>query len=413
MKLHCLLMLMIAFCSSKVVSNEIGKKHIPNGMSMNIHSIQMVRDNNGGTREASGDQNAGSTALTFSYETPVIARLSGKFEYVGSWKQFSGGSYDDPTPDYSLALNDFQVINVLYANYAFGNTSLNNKYLRIGRQVLNLNFVTANKLRHKNQSFQGAVFRWGEDGKYDLVTGHIDKYSTWSSNYSTLNGEKKETDFVDVELKEGVADSHHGIQFLEARYGDIDGLNFSVYDHYWRNLYNTLGLNIDYTKKRGAWWVSWTGKYISQSDIGSSLSGKVDSQGFQINALFKNDRFSIEPGVFKVDGSTEENTIRSPFAVNLAVEKALYETDLTRKGGSVMYYLDASYVLHKHSFNFMYFNTVVEVEELMDSVEYDLIYGYQFSDQFSAKIKYAYVDQKGNGNTFRVSDYRLFLNWQL
>jgi len=398
---------------------ETFNDEIPGDFSLSLQSLFMGRED-GGQSTKNHDQHAGTTAFTLGYISDTYEGFSLGAQYVYSWQHYSGGSYGGRYDSaYVLHNNDFEVLNELYLKYDLNHLGLEKSYIKVGRQVLDLNFVRAYNIRQKDQAFEAAVLHIGDIDNWQITLGHLEKFSSWSSR-DILERGNLVSDFNEIETVENVPYATKGFQFAEITYTGIKGAKISVYDYYGNDLYNTFGLNLDYTLIDGDWDTIFKGRYINQNDVGkyAKYRSEINSQAFQLGLQFKKGNFSIEPGIFIVTGSGTDNGIKSPFQPNLIIEEPLWETDLGFLGGSETAYLETSYSIGKHSFYGLLMYT--DFTENKDSgtsgdvSEANLIYGYDVTDNFYFKVKLAYANydfKEGFGNQW-VMDYRFFIGYR-
>ena len=389
---------------------ESFNNQIPGDFSLTMQSIVMGR-NKGGSSGNNYQEKASSTSLTFDYISDNYQGLSLGASYVFSRENYSNESPEHHTdPAYSLNLNSFDIMNESYLNYAFENVGLKNTYIRVGRQVVNLNFVRKYNIRHKDQAFEAAIFHFGDMENWKITAGQLEKFSSWAANYSS-DGQTLKNDFINIEQVENVSYSTRGFQFSEVSYTGFNNTSLTVYDYYGADLYNTLGLNFDYEFHLGTWDEVLKIRYISQSDLGK-FSQNIEAKAYQLGLQLKNNDLSIEAGIFTVTGTGADHNIKSPFQPNLIIEEALYETDLGFEGGSQSYYLESTYSWSDHSLYFLILHTDADES---NNTEADIIYNYDISDNLYVKLKFAYGKlQKSieNSNEEWITDHRVFIGYR-
>ncbi len=379
---------------------------LPGEAGLEFNTVIMGR--NRGDLPGQNDEHASSSSLIFDYTSGEYRGLTFTGKYITSWVNYEGGSRDTTlSPAESLNLSRFNLLNEAYLNYQIDDES----YLRVGRQVLKLNFARSYNIRHKDQSFEALVYHNNSINDWELTLGHIEKFSSWGSrDFYTGASENR---FVDVARVEGVEYNTNGFQFIEASYSGVDNVALSFYNYYGNDLYNSLGLHFDYSLHYGGWQQVLRFKYLTQQDVGQFVE-EVDSRTYQLGVQFKKDDFSVEVGMAKVPGTEAKNNVRTPFQPNLIVEEPMFEVDLGFTADSLNLYVESSYSWQDHSLYFLVLHTDVSQSGITNT-EADLIYGYDITDSLNFAFKYAYSRQDGSepgGNEPWVSDYRFFFKYR-
>jgi len=381
-------------------------------------SLTMGRDR-GGVGMAKGAY-AGSMAFTFAYKKCLPFNIATNVQVVHATTYYNSGAFSGgKRAAYNLSNGSFSNLNELNIAYTFKQWGFDNTELKIGRQILNLNFATAYNIRQKAQSFEAIVLHSSDIPSFDISIGHLEKFSSWTSKRDLTTGSSANR-FMDIEKVEAFPLKTNGFQFGEITYHE-GSLVFSVYDYYGQDLYNTLGIKTTYqwqlsTDKN----LSFKLHYLNQQDVGryyTVMAKRVKANAFQVGILLDYQGLNIEPGVFLVGGDKADNNLHTPFQPNLIIEEAMIETDLGFAAGSRSYYLESSYKKDIHTFYFLYLHTKAGHKTLaqVTSKEANFIYKYDWGKKkgWYAALKLAYLtlDYKAGTNAWST-DSRLFAGYK-
>jgi len=200
------------------------------------------------TGSPDGDASSGSLALTLDYESAQAGPLSAGFQFMYVGRLFESGSLDPARgADWTLNNGNFTILNEAYLNLSLEPLGLTDSNIRVGRQVLNLDFAPSYQIRQKEQSYEGVFATIAAGDSLRLDAGHIERFSSWGSRDDTGN-DYLEYGFVeveDVEKRYGVDYSTAGMQFVSLNYTGLSNTALTVYDFHGQDLYNTLGAKID------------------------------------------------------------------------------------------------------------------------------------------------------------------------
>ncbi len=359
-----------------------------------------------------------STAVTINYESPVFLGLSFSGQYVHAFGQFGRGDeekFGEEDPAYILSNSNFSILNNAYLRYDLEKLGLRESHVTVGRQTLDLGFVTSCNIRQKDQAFEGIAVDIGHFQGLSVNLGVLDKFSSWTSRDDLTSGGLA-NGFIDIEKVEGVPYSTRGIQFVELIYSDSQRMSLALYDYYGDDLYNTVGANIDYSLNSSDEFSTEVSlKYIGQQGMDrfdKFNRFELESNAFQAGIQLTSDDFSIEPGVFMVAGDGPENDIRSPFQPQLIIEQAMFETDFGFSGGSRSFYVEMSQKWSKSQIYILYLYTDFKAGLLNGRInETDVIYSRNLTENLYVKLKLGLVDYDDDVGNTTLLDYRLFVGY--
>lgn len=360
---------------------DAAKAGIPGNVSLKIQTIFMSR-NTGGNEERN-DQHAGSTAITFDYLSKDYAFVQLGAQYIHAAQHYSGGSATNTHGSaYALNNSNYDILNELYLKYTLGHRGLDQTYLKVGRQTLDLNFIRPYNIRHKNQAVEGAVLHLGDIPNWTIDLGHLEKFSSFGSqDISSDNGIGNR--FEDIEHTITNIYSTPGFQFIEAAYSRTENSAITLYDYYGHDLFNTFGLHINQTVYQGDWKTILKARYVTQTDVGR-FTKRINTHAAQFGIQFKRGAFSIEEGLFIVKGSD----IRLPFHGNLIVTDPMLGADELSQEDGHTFYLESSYSRGKHGIYGLFLYNEFHGENFGET---DLIYGYNATENLYMKVKLAYA----------------------
>ncbi len=388
-----------------------------------IQSLSMgrIRSGNDGYGDAMGkDAHSGSLAITINYLSPELLNFTFGLQYMHVFEMYTGGNYQgEKNAAYNLSNSDFSLLNNVFVKYNFKHPYLKDTNITIGRQSLNLTFLSKYNVRQKDQAFEAIVFQSEAIDKLAITLGHLEKFSSYTSRYDLYEGNLS-SKFIDIEKVEKVPYSTKGFQFVEAQYSGIPKTIITLYDYFGHDLYNTFGGKIDYTFNPDSK-LQHTLRlhYIKQWDVGkfAKVTGAgVNSNAYQAGIKTAIGNFSIEPGIFKVTGNDYSDSLHTPFQPDYIIEGPLIETDLGFEAGSLSYYLESSYDWEKSSLYLLFLQSKHKHSPLPTgySREFDLIYSHDITEKIYLKLKLGTVEFD-NRNSVRdgwVNDYRLFLGFR-
>ena len=363
--------------------------------------------------------NSATLGLTLGYKTPEFMGLSVGMQYVHVGELYEGGSWDDPATTEGQAnyVNNsgYSLLNELYVNLNLAELGLEGTSIKVGRQILNLDLAPAYAIRQKSQSYEAAVLSYSDEC-LSLALGHIERYSSWTSNIV------HEDSFLELDEAFGIPYGDNGLQFVSATYTGIQNLSLSAYDYYARDIVNTIGAKVAYTIAIDEQ-TSITPKFhaAGQRDVGKfdrETGGNIHSRVYDTSLVLKSGDLTIEPGFLAVPGDANENDFQTPFHTRYTVDYTLnwYEpigaTNI--ESGSDCYYLKATYALGKTKITAMYVQTEYEEQagrNLDGDKEIVLVVGRKLTDSISATVKLSHGrrDQTNNTADSRRNDMRLFL----
>ena len=384
-------------------------------------SMGRTRDGNDGFGAPfDGDAHAGSIAITTNYLSPVYKGFSIGLQYILSFELNSAGGYDGrKNAAYNLDVSDFAILNNAFLTYNFEHLGLKDTNITIGRQSLDLNFLTKYNIRHKDQAFEAVVFETKAIDDLHITLGHLSKFSSWTSK-DDLSESAVSNRFIEVENVESVPYNTKGFQFLEMKFTGIPNTTLTVYDYFGHDLYNTFGSKLDYTiNPQSKLQYMFRFHYISQWDVGrfSKETGtSVKSDAFQTGLKMTYGNFSIEPGIFKVTGNGPEDTLHTPFQPKYIGEEPLFESDLGFEGGTISYFLESTYEWGRNSLYLLYLQTKdrKSLPVKGTSKEFNLLYSRELTEKFYLKVQLGNVEYNNHSGTKDgwLNEYRFYLGYR-
>ena len=371
---------------------------------------------------------SGTIAATLNYQSPVWSGFSFAGQYVHTERFFNGGNTTNPNGEgYDILNDDFSILNRAYVEYNFEPQDLKKTYIRVGRQTMKLDFFQPYPIRQKDQAFEGVLFRTQDIGRTDIYVGHIDKFSSWSPRTNVNNGVLV-NEFIDVEKVGGVPYKTEGMSFFSATCKAVEGAEFTVYDFYGYDLYNTLGAKVVYKiagddKKNTKVRVH----YISQRDTGdyddasAGGPGEIRSDATEIAVSFfskKEDGSTllIEPGVFLVAGSGAENNVQVPFRTSFVVDPELMWYTDSFAGGSATAFVKTKYTFSDNVIYVLYAATEHEAPTRGGAFdqEFNVVLARNFTKHCYASVKlgYGYRNNRQGLHDTKQTDFRIFLGYK-
>ena len=360
----------------------------------------------------------GTTAATLNYISPKVGGFSFGLQYSYAWKFYSVGdreAFGNQDPAYVLSNSDYSLLNNAFLRFDLDNLGLKESSLTFGRQRIDLTFAATYNIRQKEQAYEAIVFDLGHFEGLKLSAGILDKFSSWSSRDDLTSGGTA-VNFIPIERTEGVTYSTTGFQFVEASFTGVEKIILTLYDYIGDDLYNTFGVNFDYTlfhsddlsAEARLKYIGQRGFKRFEETIGAELRADAIQAGVKI--LVGN--MSLEPGVFIVAGDGPGNDLRSPFQPKYIIEEPMVETDFGFTGGARSIYLEGKHAWSKNSLYFLYLYTDVKSPGFRgETNEWDIILSRNFSESFFAKLKVAFVKYDGDTSKTRLIDYRVFAGW--
>lgn len=389
---------------------------VPGTFSGRLQLLAMGRDFDPG-----GDVNSGSLALTINYRSPQFGPVTVGLQGIHAAELFEGGSLDNPRGSaWVLSNSAYSLLNEAYIDISLEPLGLAGSSLRIGRQILKLDFAPAYAIRHKAQSFEAAVLTVKDVDNLSVTLGHIERFSSWTSR-DTAGYIHPRYDFVeiaDTERGNGVDYNTDGIQFGSVTWSGIPRTSITVYDFYAQDLYNTFGAKASHTLELGGD-VSAALKchYLGQRDVGkyeSETGNAVDADLFEASVQFKRGGLSIEPGIMTVAGNDAENDVHTPFRTSFTADPTLLWYPRVFSAGSDSIFIKSLYTWRKTTFYAMAVRTEHDdnVGNGATDQEIDVVIKQEFPHGLYAAVKLGYGEQDNDGvPDADATDYRLFVGW--
>ena len=257
---------------------------------------------------------ASSLALTLNYKTPIYKGLSSGFQYVHAVKTYDGHHLAAFNDAYDLHNEKYRIFNELYANYNFKSCGWEKTNLKVGRQIIHLDFFKKFALHQKEQAIEGVALTTDDISDISLTAGYIKRFSGWSSR----NTPPFPTEFVN--LGDQLLTSYHtaGANFISANYKGLPKTSITVYDWALYDLMNVLGAKITYTFGDDDFKIIPRIHFAWQRDIGKMEDegrGKIVSHILENAITLKWKSFSLEPSYTWVSNNKENelNNFLNPF----------------------------------------------------------------------------------------------------
>ena len=208
------------------------------------------------------------------------------------------------TASYDPSLTGRDGESYIFIGEAYLNYKFNNKNIKVGRQKLDTPLIGADDSRMLPNLFEAAVLTNTDIEDTTLTLAHITRETagTFSNIYDDVYGLgfasgygagttlAQSGDFINMGTvalgyndfnSNGSTDNKtDGVTAVAATYKGFDGLTLQAWDYYAHDIFNAVYLQADY-----GWTCSLnenvkmnaSAQYITQSDVGGSLAGKVDS----------------------------------------------------------------------------------------------------------------------------------------
>ncbi len=409
------------FCQSQEsVFDHLNKKGIGvfegNGQLFFINQSTRLNDTNTFQEDSNTtDNNATSLAFTLNYESAKIKNFYVHLSYIQSIKFQEYSSISGNAAEITQNAS-FGILNNASINYNLKLLGLKKGVISVGRFPLNTEFMTKNKLRQKEQAFEGVLLDVPNIGNWNFTLGYLSKFSSWKSNPHEFTSIGNAYDSGKDSEDEQDLDYKQEQEFIEIGFKDeVANIAFNTYYIQANNLWSTVG--ISYLQKIASLGydssLSFKSKGIIQCNTGKN---KIDEDigGVQIGSLFTHNKLNVEGGMFLVTGKTieEENLWKNPFGAKLILSEPLLGTSSSFTKGSESYYVESSYCFSKGKVYVLYLHTVDKQKNSTGIYdEIDLIASYNFNKRWSCSIKNAVLNQNVSGDNQHILDVRLVINY--
>ncbi|MEM6686723.1 MAG: hypothetical protein AAF617_13150 [Bacteroidota bacterium] len=372
----------------------------------------MHRTNTNFNNDTNRHDNSGTVAFTFNYETPTFKNFSLKLSYLEtqllSDYYKTSATIDDNRAEKKVQNDAFRFLNNISLNYDLSAIGLEGGRVVIGRFPLDMEYMTRYPIRQKEQAYEGVYVEIPSIGNMRLKAGHITQFSSWTTNEGDI-------EFKDVALvyeSEGTYTSS-GHSFVEATYSNTKKGSFlSTYYNRFHQLSSDTEPN---TSLNVIGWSSLQKIIPFSADTFISFRKKGTIQwgahgntyAIQPALMFTYDTFSVEAGLFSVDGSME---VQNPFGGRWIAAEPLFEIDFQRKKDSDSYYIETSYRFAKGKIYGLYTRSVnTRLDEVFE--EYNIITAHEIGKRLNAAIKLALFKKDSAIGEEQLLDARLVLNY--
>ena len=241
------------------------------------------------------DNNATSFALTLNYNSPIIKNFSLGASYIQAINFQEYSSIDAEAAD-AVQNGSFGILNNAFIKYNFKALGFEKGSIVAGRFPLDTEFLTGNKIRIKEQAYEGAYIDIKDISNWSLKAGYIDRFSSWRST---------RYDFRDISRVYSGDSIDGGQIFAEIGYEIPEKTKFDMYYLRTNGALNTIGLN--YNKRvidsDGGYRLNAIGKGIVQWDPDNKHfhEASIDAVGaIQTALLFGRGDLNVEVGSFVI-----------------------------------------------------------------------------------------------------------------
>jgi len=403
-----------------------------------VQTLTMQRDFSVDNNVGAGNSHSTTGALTLEYWSPELADtgLTLKLQYVHAEVLESGGGLMDANKDAGEALHNsaFSILNEAYIEWNLKALGLEKTTIRIGRQIIDLDFVSKYNIRQKSNAIQGIVLTTGDlHEDISLTLAHITKYSSWSSRKDGAN-DAFDYEFIDVEdvltssfgWGEGVIDAD-GMQAISMTYTGIENLTLTLWDLYASQLANVWGVDAHYTLNETT---TLNVKYSRQDSLGEmrnlldNVGVNFSSEIVDVNLKYKPEgKFCLNPGVYHVFGSndvTDSENYYNPFVFDHLTNIALLNYTNPYIAGATGYYLKVGTKIKATGTTIAAFGIYVNHDNSgpapvnYDAYEVDMYITQNLPvEGLSATVKlgYGHRDGKNGARSTHATDARLFVSY--
>ena len=369
--------------------------------------------------EPDGDANSGSIGLTLDYLSPEVHGATAGLQFIDVEKLIDSGSRDHSAGEAWLNSNsDYTTLNEVFVNLDLEPVGLPGTSLKVGRQILKLDFAPSYAIRQKAQAYEAAVLTREQQDGLSIALGHIERFSSWSSRDGRMDTMAATVDFVDVEDTAGVDYGTRGIEFASVTWRGFPSTTITLYDFYAHDLYNTLGLKLSHTIAAGEETaVALKCHYLGQTDVGRmdrDGAGEVRSNMLEVAVQLKAGRLTIEPGYTTISGDAAENNVRVPFRTSFTIDPELLWYTRQFDAGSDSFHLKGTYSIGSTSFYALYVMTCHEDNTGGGATDQEIngVVKHNFGASFYAAAKIGYgVQDNRDGRDSNANDSRLFLGY--
>lgn len=371
-----------------------------------LQSLLMHRD-----MERAGQGTSGTLALTMNYLTPELGpfRLGGQFIYSGL--VFQSGDSAIINSGYWLSNDEFGLINEGYLTIDLAKMKIPRTELKIGRQVVNYDFAPTYNIRQKDQSFEAIILKTEPVDGLHVDLGHLERFSSWASRSGGPSTWR--ANFIDVERRVGVPYSTNGFQFISAVYDGCKPWNFTLYDFYGDDMYNTFGAKVAYRWDMGqnAGAVTLRTHYAYQQDVGRMKRdglGSIGSTAWEVALDYARGGFTLSLGGFIVRG----DDFQTPFRTSFTIDTELLWYTMQFAGGSSSGFLKGVYKCNSWMFYTMY--VITDHNDGTFCQEIDAVVKYSFNKNIYTAVKAGYGHRNNHrlfGRNSDALDLRWFAGW--
>ncbi|GAA3625819.1 hypothetical protein [Flavivirga jejuensis] len=355
--------------------------------------------------------NATSMAFTLNYKSPKIKHFSVTLSYIQAMVLQEYSSLSVNAADV-LQNGSFGILNNVSINYHLETIGFKEGIISVGRFALDTGFMTRNRLRQKNQAYEGVLIDIPDVGNWRITLGYLSKFSSWKSNPN---------EFKPISSAY-ISDIDKGQEFVEVSHSNKEAnVSFGAYYISANNLWNIVGIYylqkiITFGKDIN---LNIRGKSIFQWDNGTTTKGET-IEGIQPGVLLNYRGLSLETGAFLVPQKTaKENTfLQNPFGAKLIVSEPLLGTNSSYNEGSESYYLESSYRFSKGNIYLLYLYTrdKLYIDDHLQNTpaiynELDLIVSYNINKRWNTKIKAALLDKNISNKNNQIFDVRLVMSY--
>jgi len=252
------------------------------------------------------NRNSLATGGYIGYKTPDFKGFTAAVAAYGvyGFNIHEVDSDSGDTQSYDPALMGRDGDNYIFIGQAYLNYAVENTNIKVGRQRLDTPLIAADDARMLPNLFEAAVVTNTDIEDTTLTLAHVTRETTgtfsniyddayalgFASGYGAGTTLAQSGDFVNMGTvalgnidfnNDGSTDNKtDGVTAVAATYKGFDGLTLQAWDYYAHDILNAVYLQADYgwtCRLNANVKMNASAQYINESDVGSSLAGKVDS----------------------------------------------------------------------------------------------------------------------------------------
>lgn len=405
---HLLLCFALWAASAAMVSADDAADSSNYGtLDLRLQTLSMIRD-----YEGNGNGSSSTLGVKLDYTTPTYSGVQLGASYI--WADDvheAGGRYGDGNHGEALLSNGrLNVLNEAWVAIDARAFTPLHTMLKVGRQVLNTEVLRKDEFRQKPRGFEAAVLQCRNVPGLAVTLGHLERLSNvWGDNDQWQYHEIEDVLLRGTDLYYET----DGLDWAEALYTGIDGLECALFDAYAHDIANLAGTRIKLSLTDH---MAVSGYYRQEQSVARlDDDAPFDNETYGVSLHRVMGSVQAEAGVFSVHGDDllfqEVNTgIHHPLGASMMMYPAMFN------GGADTAYLKAVTTIHKTLLYLLYHYTLQDhSENNFHGQEVNVVVKQTLSDRFSVAVKAAwgYRDNEGDVENTTATDGRLFVTYTL